>query len=189
MMLSGASGVLAANGSLDRPMMSEPIQARFDRVTRQTWVSGAVPSGLCFSFSLPNEWHSTPQGVKAATSDVSIDIGLRSAGELRDMPQPDLASRDAAFLQRDYEELLGRPAQSVSLSSHGNATRWSATWIDANLPSNSQAMTVEALIVPLTGEWVLELSVNSVDTQTAYEGLTQRLLARLQVQGRASCQG
>ena len=188
-LLSAASGAQAASGLRDQPVMSEPVQVRFDPATRQTSVMGAVPSGLCFSFSLPEEWRPTAQGVKAALSDVEIGVGLRSAGELRDMPQPDLASRDAAFLQRDYEELLGRPAQSVSLSSHGKATRWSATWIDASLPSASHAMTVETLIVPLSNDWVLELSVNGVDTQAAYDAHAQRLLTRLQVQGRASCQG
>jgi hypothetical protein len=188
-LLSAAFGAQAANGPLDRPMSSEPVQVRFDPMIRQTSVTGAVPSGLCFSFSLPEEWRATAQGLQSAHSDVEIGIGLRSAGELRDMPQPDLASRDAAFLQKDYEELLGRPAQSVSLSSHGKAARWSATWIDANLPSASQSMTVETLIVPLSGEWVLELSLSGVESQAAHDAIAQRLLTRLQVQGRAACQG
>jgi hypothetical protein len=188
-LLSAASSTHAANGPLDQPVGSEPVRVRFDPTMRQTSVTGSAPSGLCFSFSLPEEWRSTAQGLKSAHSDVEIGIGLRSAGELRDMPQPDLASRDAAFLQKDYEELLGRPAQSVSLSSHGTAARWSATWIDANLPNPSQGMTVEALIVPLSGEWVLELSVSGVDTKAAYDALAQRLLTRLQVQGRAACRG
>ncbi len=188
-LLSCASGTQAANGPLDGPMSSEPVQVRFDPMVGQTSVMGAVPSGLCFSFSLPEEWRPTARGLKSALSDVEIGIGLRSAGELRDLPQPDLASRDAAFLQRDYEELLGRPAQSVSLSSHGKAARWSATWTDVNLPSASQSMTVGALIVPLSAEWVLELSVDGVETQAAYDALAQRLLTRLQVQGRAACHG
>ncbi|MBJ6126420.1 hypothetical protein [Microvirga splendida] len=187
--LTVAFDVHAANGPLDQPLMSKPVQVRFDGMTRQTSVTGEVPSGLCFSFSLPEEWRLTAQGVKSALSDVEIGVSLRSAAELRDMPQPDLASRDAAFLQRDYEELLGRPAQSVSLSSQGGAKRWSATWIDANLPTASRAMTVETLIVPLSNEWVLELSLSGIDTKDAYDSLAQRLLARLKVQGRASCQG
>jgi hypothetical protein len=170
-------------------MSSEPVQVRFDPMIRQTAVTGVVPSGLCFSFSLPEEWRSTAQGLQSARSDVEIGIGLRSAGELRDLPQPDLASRDAAFLQKDYEELLGRPAQSVSLSSHGTAARWSATWIDGNLPSPSQSMTIETLIVPLSGEWVLELSVTGIESKAAYDAIAQRLLARLQVQGRSACRG
>jgi hypothetical protein len=131
----------------------------------------------------------TAQGLEAVPSDVELAVSLRSAQDLRDMPQPDLASRDAAVLQRDYEELLGRPAQSVSLSSNAGATRWSATWVDANLPTTSHAMTVETLIVLLSAEWVLELSLSGVETQEAYNALTQRLLSRLKVQGRAACQG
>ena len=105
------------------------------------------------------------------------------------MPQPDLASRDAAFLQKDYEELLGRPAQSVSLSSTGRRARWSATWIDANLPSASQSMTVETLIVPLSGEWVLELSLTGIEFREASDALAEQLLARLKLHGGALCQG
>jgi len=96
---------------------------------------------------------------------------------------------DAAALQQDYEGLLGRPAQSISLSTDAGATRWSATWVDANLPMASHAMTVEALIVPLSNAWVLELSLSGVETREAYDALAARLLARLRVQGRASCQG
>ena len=105
------------------------------------------------------------------------------------MPQPDLAIRDAAALQRDYEELMGQPAQSVSLSSEAGAgaIRWSATWIDANLPTASNAMTVETLIVPLSSEWVLELSLSGVRSREGYEALAWRLLARLKVEGRAAC--
>ena len=169
--------------------MKEPVQARFDPATRQTWVTGRADSDLCFSLALPDEWRLSAQGLQAIRSDVELAVSLRSAQELRDMPQPDLASRDAAVLQRDYEALLGRPAQSVSLTSNAGATRWSATWIDAKLPTASHAMTVETLIVPLSSEWVLELSLSGVDTQEDYNALTQRLLSRLKVQGRASCQG
>jgi hypothetical protein len=169
--------------------MNGPVQAWFDPSTRQTWVTGRAGADLCFSLALPDEWRLSAQGLEAVLSDVELALSLRSAQELRDMPQPDLASRDAAVLQRDYEELLGRPAQSVSLSSNAGATRWSATWVDANLPTASHAMTVETLIMPLSAEWVLELSLSGVETQEAYDALTQRLLSRLKVQGRAACQG
>ena len=180
---------LAANDPLDRIGATEAIQARFDAATRQTQVSGKAAPDLCFSFALPEEWRLTEIGLKAVTSDADLSIGLRSAEEHRDMPQPDLAIRDAAALQRDYEELLGRPAQSVSLTSEPGATRWSATWIDASLPTASQAMTVETLIVPLSSEWVLELSLSGVKSREAYDALAWRLMARLKVQGRADCRG
>jgi hypothetical protein len=177
-LLSAAPVAQAANGSPGSDLVSEAVQAR---------VAGKVAPDLCFSLLLPDEWRQTEAGLKAVSSPVELDVSLRSARELRDMPQPDLASRDAAFLQRDYEELLGRPAQSVSLSSDAGATRWSATWIDANLPTASHAMTIEALIVPLSNEWVLELSLSGAETQGAYNAIAQRLLANLKVQGRSTC--
>jgi hypothetical protein len=187
--LAVASVAQAANGPLDTASMSGRIQARFDPVTRQTWVMGHAAPDLCFSLSLPDEWRQTEDGFKAVLSDGELSVNLRSSQALRDMPQPDLVSRDAAALQQDYEALLGRPAQSVSLSSNGGATRWSATWIDANLPTASHDMTIETLIVPLSGEWVLELSLSGIETREAYNALAQRLLARLNVQGRAACWG
>jgi len=185
--LSIVSGAQAANDPLDRATVSEPVQARFDPVMRQTVVTGRAASGLCFSLSLPDEWRTTAEGVKAASSGVDLAVSLRSAEDLRDMPQADLASRDAAVLQQDYEELLGRPAQSVSLTSGSGATRWSATWVDASLPTASHTMTVETLIVPLSSEWVLELSPSGVETREAYNALVQHMLARLKVQSRAAC--
>jgi hypothetical protein len=182
-----ASVAQAANDPLDSTGGNEPINAHFDSLTHQTRVSGKVAPDLCFSFTLPDEWRLTEAGLKAIVTDADLTVGLRSAQELRDMPQSDLATRDAAVLQQDYEQLLGRPAQSVSLSSDAGATRWSATWIDASLPSASHAMTVETLIVPLSSEWVLELSLSGVDTQEAYNGLAGHLLARLKVQGRPAC--
>jgi hypothetical protein len=188
-LLTAAPHAQAANDPLAASPMSEPVQARFDPVTRQTVVIGATPSDGCFSFSLPNEWRMSAEGLTSAVSDVQVAIGLRSAQELRGMPQPDLVSRDAAFLQRDYEEMLGRPAQSVSLTSTAGATRWSATWIDANLPTASKAMTVETLIVPLSSQWVLELSLTGIESREAYDALAQQLLARLKLRGGALCQG
>ena len=67
--------------------------------------------------------------------------------------------------------------------------RWSATWIDANLPMPSRAITVETFIVPLSAEWVLELTPAHVETLAAYEAIVQPLLAGLTVQSGAACQG
>src|SRR3712207_4684787 len=97
------------------------LVARFDPSARETTATGQVEPGLCYSLSLPQEWRLETQAgetwLQAASSDARITVGLRSAEALQHLPQRDLASRDAAFLQQDYEDLLGRPAQSVSLAS------------------------------------------------------------------------
>ena len=187
--LAGASLAHASSDPLDATVPDQAIEARFNAAAQQTLVTGRAAPDLCFSLSLPEEWRRTEEGLKAVRSDASLALGLRSAEELSALPQPDLAGRDAAALQQDYEDLLGRPAQSISLSTDAGATRWSATWVDANLPMASHAMTVETLIVPLSNAWVLELSLSGVETREAYDALAARLLARLRVQGRASCQG
>jgi hypothetical protein len=187
--LAGASLAHASSDPLDATVPDQAIEARFNAAAQQTLVTGRAAPDLCFSLSLPEEWRRTEEGLKAVRSDASLALGLRSAEELSALPQPDLAGRDAAALQQDYEDLLGRPAQSISLSTDAGATRWSATWVDANLPMASHAMTVETLIVPLSNAWVLELSLSGVETREAYDALVARLLERLRVQGRASCQG
>ena len=194
MVLAAPAPVQASSGPLAAEARNGQPLVRFDPASRETWVTGHVAPGLCFSLRLPQEWRLDADGsenrLKAAASDAGIDVNLRSAGALRHLPQRDLASRDAAFLQRDYEDLQGRPAQSVSLaSSHAGAVRWSATWIDANLPAPSRAMTVEAFIIPLSKEWVLELSPDNIGTPEAHNGLVRQLLTGLAVHGGADCRG
>jgi hypothetical protein len=187
-----APPVQAASGSFEAA--AGGMQAHYDPAARETRVSGRVGRGLCFSFGLPQQWHLNTEGpemrLEAVSSGARLGMGLRSAETLRHLPQRDLASRDAAFLQKDYEEVLGRPAQSASLTSPiAGAVRWSATWIDANLPTPSHAMTVEALIVPLSAEWVLELTPEGIENLTADEVVAQPLPRGLNVQSGLACQG
>jgi hypothetical protein len=168
------------------------IKVRFDPAVQETVIASRVTPRLCFALSLPQEWRqntgSGETSVTAVSSTAELDVNLRSARELQDQPQGDLAHRDAMFLQQDYEGLLGRPAQSVSLTSPApGATRWSATWIDRNLPADSHAVTIEALIVPLSPEWVLELSLSGIDAPQAHETLVARVLSSLKVQLGAAC--
>lgn len=165
------------------------VHARFNPQIRQTHVAGRA-SEQCFSLTLPEEWKAATLGnetrLTSASSEAELSVNLRSARELRGLPQADLASRDAALLQQDYENLLGRPAQSVVLAfMTEQATRWSATWVDANLPSGP--MTVETLIVPLSEDWVLELSLSNVSEKSEYEALVRSLLTGLELRQGGSC--
>jgi hypothetical protein len=172
--------------------LQENVQVRFDARSGQTRVVGPAAPEACFALSLPQEWRSQTGGLdtrlKAASSNEELEVSLRSTHELRGLPQTDLASRDAALLQQDYESLLGRPAQSVSLASLSTgATRWSATWVDHHLPSGPQGMTVETLIVPLSSDWVLELSLSNVEEKVRYESLMKAMLTSLKVQRGSAC--
>lgn len=191
--LSGMPDADAAKAPVETSArIADDIQVRFDPQSRQTHIVGHIDSNQCFAFALPQEWRSMTGGLetrlKAALSDVELQVSLRSSHELRGLPQPDLASRDAALLQQDYENLLGRPAQSVSLASLSpGASRWSATWIDANLPGGP--MTVEAFIVPLSEDWVLELSFSHLSAEGEYNSLSRSLLGGLRVLQGARCTG
>jgi hypothetical protein len=192
--LVAALPVEAANGSL---AATGDMQAQYDPAARETRVSGHAARGLCFSFRLPQKWHLNTDGpetgLESISSEAQLGMSLRSAEALRHLPQRDLASRDAAFLQRDYEEVLGRPAQSASLSPPvadapiAGAVRWSATWVDANLPTPSRAMTVEALIVPLSAEWVLELTPANIDGAEPSNALVRQVLTGLILRSGADC--
>jgi hypothetical protein len=183
--LCGIPGAQAAKVPLQGASgFGEFVRVQFDQQLRQTRVAGGVASHLCFSLALQQEWRSTTGGMetrlRSALSDAELEVSLRPAHELRGLPQADLASRDAALLQQDYESLLGRPAQSVSLVSLSPETiRWSATWVDAHLPSGP--LTVEAFIVPLSEDWVLELSFSNITVKEEYDSLVRSLLASLKV--------
>lgn len=169
---------------------SEDVQAQFDPRSGQTNIVGRASSGQCFFLSLPQEWHAVAGGMetrlKSTASAAELTVNLRSSQELRGLPQSDLASRDAALLQQDFENLLGRPAQSVSLASlTAQTTRWSATWIDASLPSGP--MTVETFIVPMPEGWVLELSFANVAAKDEYEALVRSLLSGLELRQGGGC--
>jgi hypothetical protein len=191
--LCGFSEAQAAKASLQTiPDPGTAVQVRYEPQARQTRIAAQPASDVCASLALPQEWHSTSGGIethlKSAVSDAALTVSLRSSHELRGLPQPDLASRDAALLQQDYESLLGRPAQSVSLLPvSAGTTRWSATWIDPHLPSGP--MTVEAFIVPLSEDWVLELSLSDVDTKDEHDSLVRSLLTGLRVQHGQGCGG
>lgn len=162
----------------------------FDSQSHQTRITGRVPSEACYSLVLPQEWRSAGAGdelrLEAAQSDAELKIELRSSHDLQGLPQADLVSRDAALLQQDYEGLLGRPAQSVSLTAlSSEAARWSATWADPYLPNGP--MTIEAFIVPLSEEWVLELSFTDVSTKEEHDSLARSLLGNMKVQRGPGC--
>ena len=187
--LACAPTAQANNGALGPDAGGEGVRVRFDESSGQTRIAGRASNDVCFAFSLPQEWRQAAEGIKprlqAVSSGAEIEIVLRSAQELRHLPQQDLASRDAALLQQDYEGLLGRPAQAVSLTSSGSgATLWSATWVDPHLPA---AMTVETLIVPLSATWVLELSLSNIGAPDDHDALLRKLLSGLRVQGGTAC--
>lgn len=177
-------------------MSGEPLPAlsvRFEPEADRTHISSWVERNLCLMLTLPQKWRlasgNNARIVLAASDGAELEANLRPARDVRDMPQPDLASRDAALLQRDNEDMFGRPAQAATLSAlSSGAKRWTATWIDASFPAASREVTLDTIIVPLSDDWLLELSLTQVDTPAAYEALVGKLLAGLKLGLADTCQ-
>ena len=112
-----------------------------------------------------------------------LEIVARSAEDLRDAAGPDLPRRSAAALQREYEETLGKPAQSASIEPLGDAgaIRWAATWIDANFSGAGGAFAVETVIIAVAPEWLLELTAAKVEGGAMADALVGRALSGLEV--------
>jgi hypothetical protein len=186
--LAGAA-LLAALALSASPASGDPVavEARFEPSTGQTRVTGGMAPEACVTFALRGEWRlrraDASAVLQATASEAELDIRLRPGTELRDYPQPDLAGREAAALQRIHEEVVGKPAQAVvhEPTAVASVSRWSATWIDANSPGPGHALTVETFIVDLTGRSALELTLTNAHDREAYRAEIGRLLSSLRV--------
>ncbi|MCB8821898.1 hypothetical protein [Microvirga rosea] len=169
-----------------------PIAVRFDLKAEQTRVTGRIGDNLCVMLSFPDEWRLAAGGGLRAVVEAShggeVELVFRPAGEVKDLPQVDLASRDAALLQRDHEEVFGRPAQSATLATlTPGIKRWTATWSDVNLPAASGQITLDTVIVALSDEWLLELSFSEIGTRSTYEATVAEILSSLRLDSASAC--
>ncbi|QFU17597.1 hypothetical protein [Microvirga thermotolerans] len=186
------AAVLPGEASLRLQGDSGPaVSARFDPLADRTRIAHRI-GNLCVTFALPRVWRVTVQddghALLSAPDGTALEAVLRPARDVEDMPQPDLASRDAALLQRDHESLFGRPAQSATLvPMPSGAKRWTATWTDANLPGASREVTLDTVIVPLSEEWLLELSLARADAPAVYGALAAEALAGLRREPASAC--
>jgi hypothetical protein len=194
------AGVGAA--TLDRPALANlalgaqpEIAARFDPASRATHVTVRVP-GACAALDLPLAWtldeSAAPARLEAAQGGPSLEVNLRAARNLPPVqslasregalaPTGDLPRRAAAALQREHEEVMGRPAQSVAFTVlDDGAWRFTATWLDANLPA---PVTEDTVFVPLSADWVLELTLDDTDSRGMHEMLWGEVMERVRVGG------
>ena len=171
----------------------EPISAVYDPAAGETHVRGRLADDLCFSLRMPREWRAAagggPMRLEAVSSEAELEIVARSAEDLRDAAGPDLPRRSAAALQREYEETLGKPAQSASIEPLGDAgaIRWAATWIDANFSGAGGAFAVETVIIAVAPEWLLELTATKVEGGAVADALVGRALSGLEVATGGGC--
>ncbi|MBZ6076749.1 hypothetical protein [Microvirga puerhi] len=187
-----AASATASRASL-RPAVDSPaIILRFDPVADETRIANRVGDGLCVALVLPQKWAVEAgddlRTVLRDSDGAELEAVLRPAREVRDLPQSDLASQDAAFLQRDHEGLFGRPAQAATLASlSAGIKRWTATWIDASFPAASREVTLDTVIIPLTNDWLLELSLSDVESPSTYEAMIAKILSGVRLEAASAC--
>jgi hypothetical protein len=196
-----AAGLLALS-TLSTPALASAIGgsaspvaflARYDPQQGETLVQGKVAPGTCLSFKLRDEWSiSAGDGgahVLTGRSGAAVELRVRQAEELGGLPQHHLAERDAAILQRTYEDMIGKPVQAVAHAStaYRGVSRWSATWIDGNLDSSGHALTIEAFIVETGPASVMEMSLTGFGSPETYEAEVGRMLGSLNLTDGRDC--
>ena len=198
-LLAGAAqaGVSTERAARARPASATPqVSAIVNPATQETRVF-AEAGGTCVSLALPQAWAlesdaGAPGAVRLSAADGPVlDLNVRSARGLP--PVPTLASRDgllptdaqdlprrAAFaLQREQEGLMGRPAQSVTLTPLAPGSfRWTATWLDPNLPGG---LTLDTVLLTLSPEWVLEVTLTDAEDPDVHEAVMGEVLGRVKV--------
>jgi hypothetical protein len=180
-------GAAASASTGEGPLSQLELLTFFDAAKHETHVLGNLSGRSCIVFRLRNGWRrSEADDVSVSLTQETgarIDVRFRSLGEptgRRSIERPNSA---AAALLLEYEELLGKPVQAVSFRRTGYAgvSRWSATWVDANLASPSHSFTVESLIVSLSGGSTLELTFPGDWNASALEPEVAHLLSTLHV--------
>ncbi len=189
---TGAAATTGFDSPLGR-MSSAGLTASFDPGARETHVQGAMAADLCIALRLPENWTLSGDGPTARLRDVTsgaeFEIHARSASELRGSPHLDVVSREAAALQQQYEEILGKPAQAIvhQPTNVSGVSRWSATWIDSNFDAAGHARTVETFIVANGSTSVLEVSLTNVGSREVYDVHVSRMLSSLRTRAGGDC--
>jgi hypothetical protein len=192
-----ASAARPAHARLDgvsaRLSPQHPISAGFDPTKNETHVDGQVAADLCIALMLPQEWRLTQDTeairLQAARSGDELLVSIRSEADLRAFPQVDMAGRDAAALQQEYEAMLGRPAQAVAHqpTNRSGVSRWSATWVDANFVNASHSFSIETFIVESPGNRTVELTLTKVAARDSYDAEIAAMLSSLQLTAGTEC--
>jgi hypothetical protein len=131
-------GSVALATTNDEPASPVEITTHYDAVRHETRVQGETAADACMTLQLPGEWRLS-RGLDATyalagTSGAEVEIRVRPAVLSRNEAAAS-ADRHAAALQRNYEEVIGKPVQAAVFETtpYKGVSRWAGTWFDANL--------------------------------------------------------
>jgi hypothetical protein len=188
------SGMPSFASTDDAPASPLEIIAQFDPIRHETRIQGEILADACMTLQLTGEWKLSgsddSRSSLATASGAEIEVRVRPAAELKSVPHGDLADREAAALQRTYEEIVGKPVQAVLHEPTGykGVSRWSATWFDGNFANAGHSFEIETFIVEASGGSALELTFTNKGSPDAHEAAVARMLSSLRVINGSDCQ-
>ena len=133
---------------------------------RVTMIRSALGPDLCVSLQLPGLWkveRPDPHRINAVEAERGAEIGIVAYTDADFAPGPEaLMVRAASSLQREYEQLLGKPAQvtTVEPGPISSAVRWTATWVDGNFAQDDRAFSLEEFIIEPVPNRIVEITVS-----------------------------
>ena len=175
------------------PSGDDSGSVRFEPAYGETTVKGRLGESRCFVMRLPGKWELMPRGdgvsVREAASDGQVDLALHEAASFASTPGSNLLASYAAHLQRDYEELLGRPAIAATLESTelSGAYRWRATWADNNFENAARALSLERFIIQPWSNSVIEFSVSGLEPGEELDHIARSAISTLELREKSNC--
>lgn len=182
-----------STGSLIGPRLLENERAGtavFEPTYGETTVRARLADRSCFFMRLPGKWELIASGegvsLRELRSEAEVDVALHQATAFSSTSGVDLAASYAAHLQRDYEELLGRPVTTTALERFDapGVYRWRATWSDSNFDNAARALSLERFIIQARPDAVIEVSFNGFVAGDAIG----TALATVELRGKTDCQ-
>ena len=174
---------------------SDAAVAVFEPAYGATFVTARLRESSCLFVRLPGKWELAAGvdgiSLREMASERQVDVALYDAAEFAGTPGSNLAASYAAHLQRDYEELLGRPVTATALESvdGAGAYRWRATWSDKNFDNAARALSLERFIVQRRPDAVIEVSFSGPKPgdRDRQDKVLRSAVATLELRDRPDC--
>jgi hypothetical protein len=194
--LAAAAVDPGSTGTLIGPRLSAgdaAAAAIFEPAYDETTVTARLGQNRCFVVRLPGKWGLVEGGdgvsLREAASEGQVDLALHEETAFASTPGSNLLASYAAHLQRDYEELLGRPAIAATLESTelSGAYRWRATWADNNFENAARALSLERFIIQPWSNAVVEFSVSGIELGEELDHIARSALSTLELREKSNC--